>query len=233
MKPTLIALAIAIAAVSGAQNSSITPGKDGIVAVSSRGNDVRTVVHDLFSQLGKNYILDPSVRLQPLYLSLKDVEFEEALFQICKLADLKFDVQNGIFYINRAPKPAAKPAEPKAGENHSIAKPKIEEKPALRGPYSTQVLTKKVTTRLEKVDLRDLVADLAKQTGLTLTVDSKVPRYRIDAYLINTSLKYALDQITQAANLRYRFTNNQSIEIVPAVVAAEIDNGRQPGKSGQ
>lgn len=221
--PIVLATGLAVTAL--AQN--VVSGKEGMVTVTSRGNDVRTVVHDLFAQLGKNYILDPAVRLQPLYLSLKDVEFEEALFQICKLAELRFEVQNGIFYVNRSPKAAPPKSEPKTAEQKIV--PKAEP----TGTLPATVWGKKVTTRFEKVDLREAMADLGKQTGLKIEVDAKVPRYKIDAYLINTSLKYALDQISTAANLRYRLTNRMTIEIVPMVAAAvEPEAGKPGGNAG-
>ena len=43
------------------------------------------------------------------------------------------------------------------------------------------------------------------QAGIAIEVDPTVPGYKLDAYLINTSLKYALDQVTEAAGLKYRF----------------------------
>lgn len=227
MKRNLLSiLLISVAAISAGQGSAITGDANGMVTVSSRGNDVRTVIHDLFSQLGKNYILDPTVRIQPLYLSLKGIEFEEALFQICKLAELKFDVQNGIFYVARIPKPVVKSEtkqEPSKTEPKTEPKPPVKQEPA-KGSYPTTVLGKRVTTRFDKIDLRDLIKDLARQTGLTIEVDAKVPKYKIDAYLNNTSLKYALDQVTQAANLRYRLTDRFTIEVVSSVVAS-VESG--------
>lgn len=230
MKRHALIILLAIAASSLAQGPAVDAKGDASVTVSSRGSDIRTVIHDLFTQLGRNYVVDSGVRSQSLFLSLKEVDFDEALAQICKLGDLKVEIQNGIYFLARAPK-TAKPIEsekPKS-EPKTENPPKQIEKPIQKpttGTYPSSVLAKRVTTRFDKVDLRDLMAELGRQTGLKIEVDSKIPKYRIDAYLIDTSLKYALDQISAAANLRYRLTDRFSIEIVPNVaVSLETKSG--------
>jgi type II secretory pathway component GspD/PulD (secretin) len=228
MTKAVALIALALAPLSGfAQANSIIPGQEGNVSVASRGNDVRYVIHDLFAQCKKNYVLDPSIRFT-LYLQLNDVEFEEALMIVCKTADLQYDVQNGIFYISKKPKPLAKPdlkineAKPTGSQHKSGPDPKVEAKPAQpRGTLPATVLAKRVNTRFDKIDLRELMAALGKQAGVTIEVDPKVPAFKLDAYLINTSLKYALDQITEAAGLRYRFTDRLSISIHPGVEVKE------------
>lgn len=197
--------------------------KTANVSVSSRGSDVRGVLHDLFTQSNKNYIIDTGIRMQPLYLSLKDVEFDEAVEQICKLCELKFELQNGIFYFTKALKPAT---VVKTGGEKPTQKPDpVFEAP--KGPYASTVLNKRITTKFSRIDLRDLAKELSKQTGLMIEIDPKTPKYRIDAYLTNTSLKYCLDQITTAAKLRYRLTDHQSIEIYPAVSVSAEEDGKQ------
>lgn len=170
------------------------------VNVNAKGDDVRSVIHELFGQAKKNYVLEPGVRFV-LYLSLTDVDLEEALGLICKQANLTYELQNGIYFVNRKPAPRVEKVEHREPE-----KPK--------GKLSESVLAKKVTTRLQKIDLRTLFAELGKQTNLSIEVGKDVPNYKIDAFLIGTSLKYALDNITKAAGLSYRFTENLSIEIV-------------------
>jgi hypothetical protein len=234
LKKSLISVILFLSALFAfGQSSAITKDANGMVTISSRGNDVRIVVHDLFSQNGRNYILEPGVKFQTLYLSLASVEFDEALFQICRLADLKFDVQNGIFYISKNVKPVEKKpdikpevkSDPKAHDpKPTPIEPKPIPKPEATGLLPTTVLSKRVTTRLEKVEIRDLMAEFSKQTGLKLEVNSKVPKYRIDAYLINTSLKYALDLISSAAGLRYRFTDRLTIEVIPLISVANDAN---------
>lgn len=203
------------------QSSVSANGKQ--ITIASRGDDVRTVIHDLFVQSGKNYILDPGVRFT-LYLSLKDVDFDYALNLLLKTAGLKFDIENGIYYVSRQLKPTppvkapeTKPAETKTNGHGAETKPVVDPN---KGQLNANVLKKTVTTRLSKIDLRELMAELTKQTGVMIEVDEKIPHYKLDAFLIGTSLKYALDQITAAANLKYRFSNALSIELVPATVAS-------------
>lgn len=171
-----------------------------MVNVNAKGDDVRSVIHDLFGQAKKNYVLEPGVRFV-LYLSLADVELEEALALICKQAGLSYELQNGIYFVNRKPVTKSNPQVIKTPE-----KPK--------GKLPESVLSKKVTTRLQKVELRSLFVELARQTNLTIDLGKDLPDYKIDAFLIGTSLKYALDSVTKAAGLTYRFTEHLSIEIV-------------------
>lgn len=171
------------------------------VSVESKGSDVRNVIHDLFTQSKKNYVLEPNVRFV-LYLSLKEMEFEEALQLICKTASLKYEIQNGIFFVNiDKPKTVVKPQ----------STPPKEEKP--KGKLPETVLTKTLTTRFDKVEIKALFEEITKQTGVKIEIASGVPQYRLDAYLINTSLKYALDTVTDATGLAYKFTDNLTIQI--------------------
>lgn len=214
------------------------------VRVTARGTDVRPVIHDLFQQAKKSYILDPDVAMT-LYLSLNDVEFDEAFELICKTAGLSYEVQNGIYFIKADPKgPSFKPQPVKAPmkvettpatsksavvPNRKSADPlpmvpTLDGKPVVLPAKANSVvhkpqfldksvLAKRVTTRLNKTDIRVVMQAIAKQSGVNIEVDSQVPGYRIDAILLKTSLKYALDRITKAANLNYTFTDRNSILI--------------------
>lgn len=172
------------------------------VSVDAKGDDVRSVLHDLFGQAKKNYVLDPGVRFA-LYLSLNEIEFDEALHLICKNASLTYEIQNGIYFVKRAPAPQPK-AEPKP-------EPKPEEKP--KGKLPETVLTKTVTTKLEKADLRALFTEFGKQTEITFEVDAAVPAYKLDAFLTKVSLKSALAQICEATKLEFVFTERLTILI--------------------
>ncbi len=172
------------------------------VSVNSKGEDVRSILHSLFSQAKKNYVLEPSIRFA-LYLSLQDVEFEEALQLICKTANLRYEQQNGIIFVSRAPAPKAAPANTSTPATTAPAQPK--------GKLPETVLNRPVTTHFDKIDIRLLFQDLSKQTGVTIELDKGVPAYRLDAYLVKTSLKFALTTICQAAHLDYSLTNNQTI----------------------
>jgi len=168
------------------------------ISVDAKGDDVRSVLHDLFGQAKKNYVLDPGVRFA-LYLSLNEIEFEEALHLICKNASLTYEIQNGIYFVKRAPAPQPKP------------EPKAEEKP--KGKLPETVLAKPVTTKLEKTDLRTLFTELGKQTEITFEVDPAVPAYKLDAFLTKLSLKSALTQICDATKLEYVLTDRLTILI--------------------
>ena len=204
-----LAACIALAVPAFAQEPSSTPLPT--VTVSAKGSDVRAVLHELFEQQKKSYVLDPSVKFS-LYLSLNEIEFEEALIVVCKAASLKYELQNGIYYINKGVlkqenkpttdvKPTVKPVETKTAP----------ERP--RGILPGSVFQKRVTTRFNKIDIRELFADIAKQTGVEIEIDKSVPNYKLDAFLIDTSLKYAIDQINAGAGLEYKLTNFKSILI--------------------
>lgn len=240
----LVSLALAPALMAQTNDVAVkTTGKN--VTIASRGNDVRAVIHDLFTQSDKNYILDPNIRFT-LYLSLKDVEFDEALQIILKTAGLKCDLQNGIYYVVRAPRPSTsapqtdtKPTQSQVktqegaksnGHGESQSQKQTPETTKTKGPLKSTDLQKRVTTRHSKIDLRLLMEDLTKQTGITIYVNEKVPLYKIDAFLINTSLKYALDQISSAAGLRYKLTEDGAIEIVPNVSVEVASSGKVSGK---
>jgi hypothetical protein len=206
----------------GTESGAKTPDKElakpqtpPVVSVSSKGSDVRVVLHDMFKQVGKSFVLGPDIRYY-LYLSLEKIEFEEALALVCKMAFLKVDVQNGIYFIEkqRAPAQSEKAAEkPPAQTEKPVVKGSFEAKPATKGKLNETVLAKKVTTRFEKIDLRLLLSNLTQQTGVPFEVSSDVPAFKLDAYLISTSLKFALDTICSATKLQYKFTDQMSIQI--------------------
>lgn len=186
--------------------SPVATSDKGSVSIQAKGDDVRSVLHDLFTQAKKSYVLEPGVRFV-LYLSLQDVEFHEALQIVLRNAGLGVEVQNGIYYIG---KPKATPApEPKAVKSQTATFQQGDGSP--KGKLPETVLNKRVTTRLSKVDIRELFANLSQQASVALEVDPSVPAYKLDAFLLNTSLKYALDQITKAAGLTYAFTDRKSI----------------------
>jgi hypothetical protein len=200
MKRLMIMLALAGLAVAAIAQSPDT----ATVTISSKGFDVREVLHDLFTKAKKSYVMEQSPRI-PLFLALEGVEFEEALQIVCQQAGLKTEIQNGIIYVSKDIRKAAAPPK------KETAAPPIPEKPKGRLPES--VLGKRITTRSEKADIRTLFTEFGRQAGIAIEVDPAVPGYKLDAYLINTSLKYALDQVTEAAGLKYRFTEDLSVQI--------------------
>lgn len=205
MRRTLLLLAIlGVAFAAHAQENPPTRTGPAEVSVAAKGDDVRGVLSAVFEQAGKDFVLEPNIRFV-LYLSLTKVEFEEALQIICKTAELKWEVQNGVYFITK--KKVVVP--PVVQPTHSAPPKPIEP----LGKLSTDVLKKTLTTRLSKTDFREVVAEIGRQTGLTIEVGSDVPRYKVDAYLINTSLKYALDVLTKAVGSKYTFTDRRTIMI--------------------
>jgi hypothetical protein len=75
------------------------------------------------------------------------------------------------------------------------------------------VLSKRLTTKLAKTDIRDVYAAFAKQADITIEIDKSVPTYKLDVYLKATTLKYALDHIKTATGLDYQFTDHDTIRI--------------------
>ena len=202
IKTFALIVSIVIAASAPAQGTSVKPT---LVSISSKGQDVRPVLHDMFKQAGKSFVLEPNVRFY-LYLSLENIEFEEALSLVCKMASLKVEVQNGIYFINKIA-PLAPPVKP------TIVKAAFETKPQPKGELPRSVLNKKITTRVDKIDFRLLLANITQQTGVQFEIAPEVPNFKLDAYLIGTSLKFGLDTICRAAKLEYSFTDNLTIAI--------------------
>jgi type II secretory pathway component HofQ len=218
MKLITLLLAIILAAPGLAQSGAPTPPEgatqtksdkaESLVTIRAAGVDVRMVLQDLFGQAKRSFVVDPSVRFS-VHMSLKDVTFNEALDLVCRHAELEFEIRNGIYFVTKA-KPKSS-ASASGTTEPAVAQPSAQ--PAPRGRLPETVLQRRVTTRFTRVPLRDLVAELAKQAGVRIELDRGVPAYSLDAFLIDTSLKFALDVVTRAANLEYRFTENQSIVI--------------------
>ena len=212
MKQTFLVLALVLAGLGWAQEGS-DPGsggtgvsivqESGLVTIASKGLDVRNVLFDLFSQSKKSFVLEPNIHFV-LYLALSGVQFDEALEIVCHTASLKYELNNGIYYISVK----------KDGTVETPVKPKIEAAPKPLGKLSDKDLfDKMVTTRLPKADIRDVFAEFSKQSGIQIEVDKGVPAYKVDAFLVNTSLKYALEVITRSAGLACVRTENRTLRI--------------------
>ena len=95
--------------------------------------------------------------------------------------------------------------------------------PALQllGPSLLQRLNRAFDARLAEEWQRavrnktalSLVVKLSKQSGVKIVVDDKVPAYKLDAFLINTSLRYALGKVTKAAGLEWKLPPNHTVLI--------------------
>lgn len=182
---------------------SLTP--EGIVSISSKGKDVRDVLTDLFNQSKKNFVVEGVPRTE-LFLALSNIEFEESLQIICRVANLNYELQNGIYYIYKIG--AVRNSMP--GVNNATTPQKQV------GRLSDAVLKKKFTTRFNKTDFKEVVKAISKQTDVSLEIDASVPSRMVDAFLIDTTLKQGLDMLTNALGLEYKFTENMSILIFKA-----------------
>lgn len=195
---------------SPASSKEVQTATDGLVTISSKGGDVRGVLFDLYQQGKKSFVLEPNLRFA-LYLHLEAVDFDEALALILQLADLKAEKQNGITFISRKPDP--KPVQAPV-QTPPTAQPKPEPKPAKPMGTLTQAdLQKKITTRFSKAEIKTVFADFSLQTGLIIEVSDSVPLYKVDAFLLDTSLKFGLDALCTPAGLKWRLTDNMSILI--------------------
>lgn len=178
------------------------------VSVSAKGSDVRGILSDLFNQVKKNFVIQPNIHFA-LYLSLNDMEFEEALNLICKTASLKYQQQNGVYFITLDKKTTTP-------STSAPAEPILDPQTKTTGKLPATILRKKVTVKYVKVDIRELFMDMSAQSGVLLDLDADVPKFKLDADLKNVSLKYALGTICKAAGLTYKYTDHQSLEICKA-----------------
>lgn len=209
MKPLLLICALVLAPAVWSQDKASGSPSDveiaqdtGLVTIAAKGRDVREVLYDLFNQSKKSFVLDQNVRTS-LYLALSGVPFDEALEIVCHAANLKFEVNNGVYFLTRTA-PQTVP---------SVEKQPVQASPKPLGRLNDKDLQKRVTTKLAKADIRDVFAEFGKQAGITIEVDPRVPAYKVDAFLIGTSFKYAMDVVTKAAGLTYVRTENRTIKV--------------------
>jgi type II secretory pathway component GspD/PulD (secretin) len=192
-----------------------------LVSVSANGTDVRLALHDLFSQMNLNYVIEPNTKYS-LYLSLDKVDFDEALGIVCHLAKLKAEKQNGIYYVTADTGATKSPTHPVQPSTKDVEKASTRTLKLIPTTVDTSanpavgwktLKTKMVTTRLPKTSIKKVMAELSDQTGIPITLDPLVPDYKLDAFLNHTSLKYALDHIMAATHLHYSIVDRTSIKI--------------------
>lgn len=178
---------------------------EGKVTIASKGSDVRSVLFDLFTQSKKNFVLEPNVYFV-LYLSLAGTEFEETLDIVCNLASLEYSVDNGIYFVGKKKSGFATP--PSKTENKPVVNT-----PVKKGKLTDAEMNKRLTTRFTKTPIADVFKSMTEQTGIQILVDEDVPAFRIDAFLIDTSLQYALDVIARSTGLTYSLTDDKQVRI--------------------
>ncbi len=203
-KSFILAALVLIPFVAGAQTVAPPTSNLSTVSITANGVDVKGVLHDMFTQAKKSYVVQPNTHFS-LNLVLDNVDFDEALSIVCQTAELHCDIQNGIYFISRGL--AKKQAAQQIVQAPEPVKPK-------RLPES--VLNKKIITRMARASLISVFATLGAQTDVLIEVDKSVPAYKMDAFLINTSLRYALEQVTKAASLQFEFTDHNTIRIFKA-----------------
>lgn len=223
----IAAILIAATAWGSPQEHTSTSVKTegGYVNISAKGDDVRSVLYDLFRQSNNNFVLDSGVRWV-LYLHLEKVTFNEALDIVTKNAEIGYEVKNGVYYIGKGrktTKPDGNSTKPSPTPNHDNEKPVVPKLPDNKGEsnnpnpqtksVSDQDLQKRLTTRYSVTPIRKVFEEFTRQTGVKIEVDSSVPDYKLDAFLIDTSLKYSLDVICDAAKLKWSKTEFGTIKV--------------------
>lgn len=178
---------------------------EGIVSIASKGSSVRDVLFDLFDQSKNNFVVEPNTHFI-LYLSLTGVEFEEALNIVCNVAKLDYTIDNGIYFIGKKKTGLVDMNKVKVSTPDPEPKPKPK-----RGKLTTAEMNKKLTTRFTRTEITNVFASMTKQTGVEILIDKDVPLYQIDAFLIDTSLQYALDVIVRAADLKFTLNDDKQI----------------------
>lgn len=181
--------------------------EEGIVTIASKGGSVRDVLFDLFDQTKHNFVLEPNIHFI-LYLSLTGVEFEEALNIVCNVVKLDYTIDNGIYFVGKRKAGATDITVIKITDPEPQPQPKPK-----RGKLTNAEMNKHLTTRFSRTEITKVFEAMSEQTGIEIIVDKNVPLFRIDAYLIDTSLQYALDVISRAAGLKYTLTDDKQIHV--------------------
>jgi hypothetical protein len=206
MKKLIAILILTLTLAAVAQNPpDTTPKKYNI---ESAGKDVRDIVHKLFADAKKSYIMDPTIRKQ-LYINVYDLDFDAALNMLVEQAKLQVELRDGITYIT--PQPTA------VATSH----------------YDwTATMTRKVNLKREKIALRTAMNEIGRKIGVPIQVETGVPDYLINLSFTDVSLKYALDNVTKAAQLAYEQRQDGSIRIIRPSDEVTLDGAGTTVKSG-
>ncbi|MCH8275006.1 MAG: hypothetical protein IH851_09470 [Armatimonadetes bacterium] len=205
MKKVIVAMMLVLFAVAAAGQSAgettAQVSEENKVTVAANGQDVRTVLYEIFQQAEKSFIAEPGL-LYSLYLNLYEVPFDTALDFICRNCGISYETQEGIYVFSKLTQ--TKQANPVKPATATPAKKKV---------LDQSVLTRTFTARLEKKDIRAVFSDISRKTGVPIEVSPEVKNLTVNAYLIETSLRYALNSITRSAKLMYSFTDHGTILI--------------------
>ncbi len=206
MKKAISTLVVACSlAIVSAQSNPI------LININARGSDVNGVLADVFTQAKKSFVIQPNLHFA-LYLSLNDAPYDKALRIICEQANLEADLRDGVIFITKAkPKTISAPAsKPFEAQKPAAAEPKPQ------GPPMWEVMSRKVTLRLKKAEVKTVLGEISKMAKVPIEINENVPTVKLDAFLVKTSVKYALDKITKAAGLTYATTERGTIKVAKA-----------------
>lgn len=209
-------LCLALTALGQTSGSGVTVNSDLKVTVTSNGDDVRKVLFQMFRQADKNFIVETGLYFS-LTLNLSNVPFETALGFICKNAGMAYRIENDVYVFHKPEKQPLKAQETQTVSGQAAA-PQQSHSPKTLDP---SVLNKTINTRLEMADIRDVFREFTKQTGVPIEVDKRVKSLKVNAYMVDTSLRFALNSITQTAKLMYTFTDRGTILVSDPRMPAE------------
>ncbi len=190
---TLLILGATPCFAQGSGGTAIT--SDGKISVASNGLDVRTVLYDLFNQANKSFVSDVGMYFA-LYLTLNNVPFDQALEMICKTAGLTYEIEDGVYIFSRT----------RIGATQRTA-------PTVQKPLDPSILNKKITVKVEQKELKLVLDEIGKQVDAKIEVAPNVRTFKINAYLLDTTLRFALNSLTQSARLMYTLTDHGTILI--------------------
>ncbi len=182
------------------------------ITISAKGTDVRGVLHDLFTQAKKNFVLENLPRTE-LFLSLNSMDLDETLEIICRLANLSYEIQNDIYYFSKV-----RPANPTPPVGKPIGVPATNPSTVAAravGKLSQTVLQRAVSGTFNRIDLRAIAKQLGEQAKVTVEIDERVPKYKLDFKLNPTSLGFALKTISERLDLEVVFTDSQTLLLQP------------------
>lgn len=224
-KAAILSLLLALPLLGFGQSTEPTPPvttQGTQITISAKGTDVRGVLHDLFTQAKKNYVLENVSRTE-LFLSLHAMDFDETLEVVCRLANLTYEIQNDIYYFTKV-----RPATSTPNLNNPVRNSGPSPAPnaiAARaiGKLSETVLKRAVSGTFNKLDLRTIVKQLGEQAKVTVEIDERVPKYKLDFKLNPTSLGFALKTVADRLDLELVFSDHQTLILQPKGVKPVVE----------
>lgn len=223
---------IAICAVlSGAiaqetQNQTEPTSAEKKISFSARGTDVRYVLFDIFSQVKKNFLVQET-GIVNLFVSVQEIGFDQAIDVVCKAGNIEYKVVDGVYVFSKAKK-TANPTNVQSQttvQNQSA----VVEKPIAK-KLDEAILNKHLTIRLQQTEIRKVFGDIGKQIGITIEIAPAVKNFKVNAFLIDTSLRFALNSLTQSAGLVYSLTDHGTVLVTPIEPAAQTVAPNPPAK---